>query len=111
MRETIINKIDGRQYTPEEIEYSSRIQKSVTPKGTLDWYLKWIASVWLIVAISFRSTGIPELHFYDMLFSFFGTVLWSVVGFMWRDRALIVINIIAAVMLFGGLLSQIFNGV
>jgi hypothetical protein len=111
MRDKITNRVDGREYTPEEIEYSSRIQKSVTPKGTLDWHLKWIASIWLIVAISFRSTGIPTLQFYDMLFSFGGTALWAVVGFMWRDRALIVINTIAAVMLFGGLLSQIFSGV
>ena len=111
MKTNIINKIDGRQYTPEEIEYSSRIQKSATPKGTLDWYLKWIASVWLIAAISFRSTGLPELQLYDMLLSFAGTTLWAVVGFIWRDRAIIVINIIAAVMLLGGLLSQILRGV
>lgn len=111
MKTNIINKIDGRQYTPEEIEYSSRIQKSATPKGTLDWYLKWIASVWLIAAISFRSTGLPELQLYDMLLSFAGTTLWAIVGFIWRDRAIIVINIIAAVMLLGGLLSQILGGV
>lgn len=111
MKTNIINKIYGRQYTPEEIEYSSRIQKSATPKVTLDWYLKWIASVWLIAAISFRSTGLPELQVYDMLLSFAGTTLWAIVGFIWRDRAIIVINIIAAVMLLGGLLSQILGGV
>lgn len=111
MKTNITNKIDGRQYTPEEIEYSSRIQKSATPKGTLDWYLKWIASTWLIIAISLRSTGIPDIQIYDMLLSFGGTTLWGVVGFLWRDRAIIVINTIAAVMLFGGLISQIFNGV
>ena len=111
MRDKITNRVDGREYTPEEIEYSSRIQKSATPKGTLDWYLKWVASVWLIAAISFRSTGLPELQVYDMLLSFAGTALWAVVGFMWRDRAIIVINTIAAVMLLGGLLSQIVGGV
>jgi hypothetical protein len=67
--------------------------------------------VWLIAAISFRSTGLPELQLYDMLLSFAGTTLWAVVGFIWRDRAIIVINIIAAVMLLGGLLSQILGGV
>ena len=110
MRDKITNKIDGREYTPEEIEWSSRIQKSVTPKGTIDWHLKWIASIWLIVAISIRSTGLPELQIYDMFLSFGGTAMWAVVGFMWRDRALIIINTIAAVMLLGGLLSQIFTG-
>ena len=46
---------------------------------------------------------------YDMLLSFAGTALWAVVGFMWRDRALIMINTIAAVMLLGGLVGKIFG--
>lgn len=109
MGEVIVTD-EGREYSVEEIKHSNRIIKSATPKGTTDWHLKWIASVWLIVAISFRSTGIPELQIYDMLLSFAGTVLWAVVGFMWRDRAVIIVNTIAAMMLFAGLLGQLFGG-
>jgi hypothetical protein len=109
VKEVIVTD-EGREYSVEEIKHSNRIIKSATPKGTIDWHLKWIASVWLIVAISFRSTGIPELQIYDMFLSFAGTVLWAVVGFMWRDRAVIIVNTIAAMMLFAGLLSQLFGG-
>ncbi len=80
MKETIVTD-DGKEYSVAEIVHSTRIQKSATPKGTLDWYLKWIASVWLLVAISMRSTGLPELHIYDMLLSFAGTALWGCSGF------------------------------
>ena len=109
MKETIITN-EGKEYSVEEIKHSTRITKSQTPKGTLDWYLKWVASIWLIVAIALRSTGIPELHIYDLLLSFAGTAVWAVVGFMWSDRAIIVINSIAAVMLLAGLFSKVFGG-
>ncbi len=109
MSNNIILSDEGKEYSVEEIKHSNRILKSATPKGTLDWHLKWIASIWLLVAISLRSTGVPELQVYDMLLSFAGTSLWAVVGFMWRDRALIMINTIAAVMLLGGLIGKIFG--
>ena len=109
MRETIVTD-DGKEYSVDEIVHSTRIQKSATPKGTIDWYLKWIASVWLLVAISMRSTGLPELQVYDMLLSFAGTALWAVVGFIWRDRAIIMINVVASIMLLGGLLTNVVGG-
>ena len=67
--DTIVSDV-GKEYSVEEIKHSNRIIKSATPKGTLDWHLKWIASIWLLVAISLRSTGVPELQIYDMLLSF-----------------------------------------
>jgi hypothetical protein len=109
MRETIITD-DGKEYSVDEIVHSTRIQKSATPKGTIDWYLKWIASIWMLVAISMRSTGLPELQVYDMLLSFAGTALWAVVGFMWKDRAIIMINVVASIMLLGGLLTNVVGG-
>ena len=109
MRETIITD-DGKEYSVDEIVHSTRIQKSATPKGTIDWYLKWIASIWMLVAISMRSTGLPELQVYDMLLSFAGTALWAVVGFIWRDRAIIMINVVASIMLLGGLLTNVVGG-
>lgn len=109
MNNDIIISDEGKEYSIEEIKHSNRILKSATPKGTLDWHLKWIASAWLLVAISLRSTGVPELQVYDMLLSFAGTSLWAVVGFMWRDRAIIMINTIAAVLLLGGLVGKLFG--
>ena len=49
-----------------EIESSDRIVKSATPKNTLDWYVKWAASFLMIFAMSARSSGLEELHIFDM---------------------------------------------
>ena len=45
--DTIVSD-EGKEYSVEEIKHSNRIIKSATPKGTLDWHLKWIASIWLL---------------------------------------------------------------
>ena len=45
----------------EQIANSKRIFKSATPKYTADWYLKWVASVFVLAAMSMR--GIPEFQF------------------------------------------------
>ena len=51
----------------EELEKSKRWFKSATPKYTLDWYIKWVASIFLLTAMSMR--GIEGLHIYDLSFS------------------------------------------
>ncbi len=103
-----IKSVKGKEYTIEEIENSKRILKSATPKGTLDWYLKWIGSVIFIVAVTVRSTEIPELKIVDLILSFIATILWAVVGFLWKDRAVMLINGVACVILLTGLLKHLF---
>lgn len=106
--ETIVNEPTGAEYSVGEIENSNRIQKSVTPKGTLDWYIKWAASLITLVAITIRSSGLTELQFYDILFSWIGAVGWFVVAFMWKDRALLILNGVISIMLFGAILRALF---
>ena len=62
----------------------------VTPTGTLDWYIKWIASTLILIALTIRASGFSIVL--DITLSILGTILWLVVSFMWRDRALIVLN-------------------
>ena len=78
------------KFTPEEIENSKRIFKSATPKYTVDWYLKWISSVFVLAAMSIR--GMEGLQFYDLVLSIVGITGWLLVSFIWRDRALILLN-------------------
>lgn len=92
-----------------EICQSDRIVKSATPKYTLDWYVKWVATVVVVVAMSARSAGIPELHIFDLWGSFTGACMWWWVSFIWRDRALMLVNGLAGVILFGGLLNYYFG--
>lgn len=77
-------------FTKQEIENSNRIQKSATPKYTLDWYVKWVASVFVLAGMSMR--GVEGLQLYDLIASTMGITLWLVVSILWKDRALIVLN-------------------
>ena len=92
-----------------EIADSDRIAKSATPKNTLDWYVKWAASLLMILAMSARSSGIEELHIYDMWGSATGAAMWWWVSFVWRDRALMLVNGAAILILAGGLLNYYFG--
>jgi hypothetical protein len=78
------------KYTKEELENSKRIYKSATPKYTLDWYVKWVASVFVLCAMSLR--GIDGYQMWDLGLSIIGIALWLWVSIVWQDRALIILN-------------------
>ena len=78
------------KFSQEEIENSKRIFKSATPKYTADWYIKWIASVFVLAAMSIR--GMEGLQFYDLVLSIIGIFGWVIVSVLWQDRALIILN-------------------
>ena len=82
--------MNQNKYSLEEVENSKRIFKSATPKYTADWYLKWISSVIVLAAMSMR--GVEGLQFYDLVLSVIGIFGWLLVSFIWRDRALILLN-------------------
>ena len=107
--EVITNEPSGTEYTVGEIENSSRIVKSVTPYYTLDWYIKWIASIIVLFAVAIRSAGVPELMIWDMFLSWIGAAMWALVGFMWKDRAILLLNGVLGLMLFSGLIAEVFS--
>ena len=93
----------------EEICQSDRVAKSATPKYTLDWYVKWIATVVIVFAMSSRATGIEEIMLFDLWGSLIGASLWWWVSFIWRDRALMVVNGLAGFIMCIGLLNHYFG--
>ena len=73
--------------------------KKITPTHTIDWYIKWAASVILIVGMVLSSHNIfPE----NVIAQSIGALGWLIVGIFWHDRALIIINSIAFVILANG---------
>jgi len=96
----------SQKFSPEEIENSKRIYKSATPKYTVDWYVKWIASAFVLAAMSMR--GIAEFQFYDLVLSIIGIFLWLIVSVIWRDRALIMLNGIGLVLLIRNLIEYLW---
>jgi len=60
-----------------------------TPLYTLDWYIKWFSSVVLMIGMLLTSNNIYPVNLY---FHFVGIAGWMIVGMLWNDRALMVIN-------------------
>ena len=82
---------------------STRVFKKVTPMHTMDWYVKWASSALVLIAVMCRSVDeVPRV--FALVFSFLGTIGWFWVGYMWHDRALILLNGVLVFMLGMGLL-------
>ena len=72
-------------------------QESKTPTYTTDWYIKWVASFFVLGGMTIRGTeGLQE---YDLMLSTVGVFLWLIVSFLWNDRALILLNGIGLIFL------------
>tara|TARA_B100001996_G_scaffold378143_1_gene361818 strand:- start:685 stop:1023 length:339 start_codon:yes stop_codon:yes gene_type:complete len=93
------------KYTQEEIANSKRIYKSATPKYTIDWYIKWVSSILLLVAMCIRSAQFNAVL--DLGLSFIGMLGWLWVGILWKDRAIIIVNGAASVILLTGILRYL----
>ena len=72
------------------ILYNGYIMKKKNPTYTLDWYLKWVASAFVLTGMSVR--GISEFIWIDLIASTCGIFLWLMVSILWNDRALILLN-------------------
>ena len=103
----LIKKPDNN-FTQEELENSKRIQKSATPKYTVDWYVKWIASIFILAALSMR--GLEGLQIYDLVCSIIGIWLWLWVSIVWKDRALVMLNGVGLLFLLRNLFVYLTGG-
>lgn len=103
----VIETDKGQEFTVGEIKHSNRIVKSATPKQDLSWYVKWISSFFILVSMSMR--GIEGLQMYDLILSLIGVTGWMWVGFLWKDRALILLNGVG-IILFTRTLFQDYIG-
>ena len=95
------------EFSKEELKNSKRIYKSATPKFTVDWYLKWIASAFVLLAMSIR--GVEGMQVYDLYLSIVGIFLWLIVSVMWKDRALILLNGVGLMFLINNLVQMYAN--
>ena len=86
---------------------STRVFKKVTPKGDLSWYVKWVSVVLILFATSARATGtMPEI---DRWFGLFGTIGWAWVGYLWHDRAILLLNGVLVTIIVMGLMKYYFG--
>ena len=73
-----------------------------TPTHTIDWYIKWIASVILVGGVILTSNNIYPLNLMVHAIGMFG---WFIVAIIWNDRALLVVNAVSLALLLNGLVS------
>jgi len=78
--------------------------KKHTPYKTKDWYLKWASSLVLIVGIMLTSHNIYP---YNLYVSSVGLLGWTVVGFWWNDRAIMIVNLVSLVIYVTGLINYL----
>ena len=77
--------------------------KKLSPTHTLDWYIKWIASVFLIAGVILTSNNIYPINLFFHAAGMFG---WFIVCILWNDRALLVINAVSLAILINGLVAH-----
>jgi hypothetical protein len=99
----IDDNTDNTLYTEDD-----NIIVSETPFYTLDWYVKWIASIFVLAAMSLR--GVEGYEMYDLCLSLVGVFLWTIVSFMWNDRALILLNVMGFSFLMKTFIQIFFIG-
>ena len=87
------------------ISENDQIFEAITPKYTTDWYIKWIASIFILISIAFRAADGYILL--DLIFGTLGVIGWLIVSIMWRDRALILLNGVSLMMLVIGILNHV----
>ena len=69
-----------------------KIFDKVTPLHDLSWYVKWASSVVIICGMILSSLN---QYPYNLIVQSVGVAGWMWVGFLWNDRALILLNGIA----------------
>ena len=77
-----------------------------TPLHTLDWYIKWAASVVLLFGMLLTSNNVYPLN---LIFHVVGLSGWFCVALIWNDRALIIINAVSIAILMNGLLRYMLE--
>ena len=85
---------------------STRVFKKVTPRYDLSWYIKWASSITLIFAMMFTAIEAMPINLFVANIGFIG---WLVVGMLWHDRALIVLNSISLAIYTLGIVNYYYG--
>jgi len=76
--------------------------KKVTPTHDLSWYVKWISSLFVMTAWMLSSAN---LYPYNIMVQIVGVAGWLWVGYLWHDRAIMVLNAMGVMFLGIGLIK------
>ena len=77
-----------------------------TPLHTIDWYIKWAASITLLFGMILTSNQVYPLNIFVHMIGLIG---WLIVSLMWNDRALIIINAVGVAIMANGLVQYVLE--
>ena len=87
---------------PSDIAPLQIIATPVSTSRTV-WLIKWIASLAQIAGYAATAFGATPVNIYLFLFGLLG---WFAVGVFWKDRAIMLIHVIALAAMLVGLLGS-----
>ena len=102
----------GNVFTPGKLSdkikalNSSRVFKKVTPKYDLSWYIKWVSSIVILLGMVLTSANIHPFNLYPAIVGMTG---WLIVGLLWHDRALIMLNGVAIFIFASGIVNYYYG--
>ena len=76
--------------------------KKVTPTHDLSWYVKWVSVFFVIIGWVLNSAN---LYPYNIMVQIIGVAGWLWVGYLWHDRAIMVLNAMGVMFLGIGLVK------
>ena len=85
-----------------KMKMNENVLQKVTPTHTKDWYIKWAASIVLLVGMLLTANQIYPLNLFVHLVGLGG---WLIVAMMWNDRSLIIINAVGIAIMANGLIK------
>jgi len=65
--------------------------------------LKWFGSILLLIGLCFTSFNIFPLNLYFMLI---GSGIWVIVGYIWKDGSIILLNVVGFIITIVGLINN-----
>jgi len=87
----------------KEVQAENDDLKSTTPTGTVDWYVKWVATFLSVGGIFLMSAGFVVQGQIAYILSAAG---WVFVGMQWSDRAIMIGSSISATAVMMNLVSS-----
>ena len=93
----------GKEYIRTKHE---TLTTTKTPLHTTDWYIKWAASITLLVGMILTSNQVYPLNIFVHMIGLIG---WLIVALMLNDRALILINAVGVAILAYGFVGYVLE--
>ena len=88
------------------LEEDKMYRKKITPTGDLSWYIKWVSSVIILFGMVFTSANMFPINLWIANLGFIG---WLLVGMLWHDRSLIVLNSVSLAIYSLGILNYYYG--